>query len=125
MFLERLGVGRRPPESDGRSLDPILGQVGPISCIYSRLLTTISSGLHLVLSCLLFFQLAGIFKLNYRMEGKQQSYTLSAWTHDPKHVSRSSAGQLGCQGSWANHLPISLSHLSPGLKRHDKFRLAP
>ena len=73
MFLERLGVGKRPTESDGGSLDLMLGQVSPVSCIYSRFLTTINSGLPLVQSCLLSFQLnlAGIFKLNYKMKGKQ------------------------------------------------------
>lgn len=105
MFLERLGVGRRPPESDGRSLDPILGQVGPISCIYSRLLTTISSGLHLVLSCLLFFQLnlAGIFKMNYKMEGKQQNYTSVPGLMTPNILAAQAQGSLGAKA----HGPIT------------------
>lgn len=70
MFLGRLGVGRRPTESDGGSLDLVLGRVGPVSCISSKLLTTINIGLPLVQSCFLFFQLnlAGIFKLNYKMK---------------------------------------------------------
>lgn len=80
MFLERLEDGRRPIESDGGNLDLVLEHVSPVSCICSRLLTTINIGLPLIQSCLLFFQLnlAGIFKLNYKMKGKQQSYTLNA-----------------------------------------------
>lgn len=80
MFLEGLVVGRRPTESDGGNLDLVLEHVGPVSCICSRLLNTINIDLPLIQSWLLFFQLnlAGIFKLNYKMKGKQQSYTLSA-----------------------------------------------
>lgn len=78
MFLERLGVGRRPTESDGGSLDLVLGRVGPVSSISSRLLTTISIGLPLVQYCFLFFQLnlAGIFQLNYKMKENNKT-TLS------------------------------------------------
>ena len=53
------GVGSQgnPPESDGGSLHLLLGHVGSLSFIYSRLLRAINTGLPLVQFCLLLFQL--------------------------------------------------------------------